>query len=361
MEALENVIDPELGLDFVSLGLVYDVEVEGSDVHITFTLTSPGCPIGPQVTRADEGVRQRGRGRREGASRRWSSHRRGRRSACPRTRSSRSGTSAPLRYKDRRASLATGVLSSRRVADAAAPPISDAHMPVATRFGLLPLHDPRICAFTNELESARRAGAGLTPARRTASVLRPVAHDCRGLGATAGCNATEAVALRELVQTDRAASPGESSGPPKHRDRLIRDAFGTPANVAPPTSSDQHLHLVVGRSRGGRRSRRCGRGPRHVGASAVRVRRAHGRLGRRLCRRLHDGNESGGPMCAVGAVHCVIGRYERQPQGRRSLRPRVARLGGYGDQEAQRREPSEQQCEPLGSTHHRPAPSVPPW
>jgi metal-sulfur cluster biosynthetic enzyme len=50
LEALENVIDPELGLDFVSLGLVYDVEVEGADVHITFTLTSPGCPIGPQVT-----------------------------------------------------------------------------------------------------------------------------------------------------------------------------------------------------------------------------------------------------------------------------------------------------------------------
>ena len=49
-EALEEVIDPELGLDFVSLGLVYDVELEGNDVHITFTLTSPGCPIGPQVT-----------------------------------------------------------------------------------------------------------------------------------------------------------------------------------------------------------------------------------------------------------------------------------------------------------------------
>ena len=50
MEALENVIDPELGLDFVSLGLVYDVEIENRDVHITFTLTTPACPIGPQVS-----------------------------------------------------------------------------------------------------------------------------------------------------------------------------------------------------------------------------------------------------------------------------------------------------------------------
>jgi metal-sulfur cluster biosynthetic enzyme len=50
MEALENVIDPELGLDFVSLGLVYDVEIEDRDVHITFTLTTPAWPIGPQVT-----------------------------------------------------------------------------------------------------------------------------------------------------------------------------------------------------------------------------------------------------------------------------------------------------------------------
>jgi metal-sulfur cluster biosynthetic enzyme len=48
--ALTNVIDPELGLDFVELGLIYGIEVNGGDVHVTFSLTSPGCPIGPQVS-----------------------------------------------------------------------------------------------------------------------------------------------------------------------------------------------------------------------------------------------------------------------------------------------------------------------
>ena len=49
-EALSNVIDPELGLDFVELGLIYGVEVNGGEIEVTFTLTTPACPIGPQVS-----------------------------------------------------------------------------------------------------------------------------------------------------------------------------------------------------------------------------------------------------------------------------------------------------------------------
>lgn len=48
--ALENVIDPELGIDIVNLGLVYNAELIDMGVaKITMTLTSMGCPMGPQI------------------------------------------------------------------------------------------------------------------------------------------------------------------------------------------------------------------------------------------------------------------------------------------------------------------------
>jgi metal-sulfur cluster biosynthetic enzyme len=47
--ALRKVKDPELNLNIVDLGLVYDIMVDGSDVQIDMTLTSPGCPAGPQI------------------------------------------------------------------------------------------------------------------------------------------------------------------------------------------------------------------------------------------------------------------------------------------------------------------------
>lgn len=49
-KALKGVKDPELGLNIVDIGLIYDVKVsDAGEVHITMSLTSPGCPSGPEI------------------------------------------------------------------------------------------------------------------------------------------------------------------------------------------------------------------------------------------------------------------------------------------------------------------------
>ena len=47
--ALKTVKDPELGLDLVVLGLIYDIEITDADVHATISLTSPMCPVAGQI------------------------------------------------------------------------------------------------------------------------------------------------------------------------------------------------------------------------------------------------------------------------------------------------------------------------
>lgn len=56
--ALRRVKDPELNLNIMDIGLVYDIQVEGSTVKVDMTLTSPGCPSGAEImTNAEQEIR----------------------------------------------------------------------------------------------------------------------------------------------------------------------------------------------------------------------------------------------------------------------------------------------------------------
>jgi len=54
LAALRDVIDPEVGLNVVDLGLVYGVAVEGRSLRVSLTMTTPACPLGEEIVRDAE-------------------------------------------------------------------------------------------------------------------------------------------------------------------------------------------------------------------------------------------------------------------------------------------------------------------
>lgn len=51
LEKLSNVMDPELHIDIVNLGLIYEVVVSEKRIKVIMTLTTPGCPLAPEIER----------------------------------------------------------------------------------------------------------------------------------------------------------------------------------------------------------------------------------------------------------------------------------------------------------------------
>ncbi|MAG85770.1 aromatic ring hydroxylase [Candidatus Poribacteria bacterium] len=58
LEQIKQVIDPDLGLNIVDMGLIYGVDINDDIVDITMTLTSPGCPAAPQLLNGSQTVVQ---------------------------------------------------------------------------------------------------------------------------------------------------------------------------------------------------------------------------------------------------------------------------------------------------------------
>lgn len=57
-EAVKEIIDPEVGINIVDMGLIYGVDINEDTVDITMTLTSPGCPAGGQLVNGTQHVTQ---------------------------------------------------------------------------------------------------------------------------------------------------------------------------------------------------------------------------------------------------------------------------------------------------------------
>ena len=58
LEKIKEIIDPEIGINIVDMGLIYGVDINDTTVDITMTLTSPGCPAGGQIINGTQHVTQ---------------------------------------------------------------------------------------------------------------------------------------------------------------------------------------------------------------------------------------------------------------------------------------------------------------